>query len=126
MSGINLLVDSNIAIYFLFGHNDVQKYFFESQTALSFISELELLSNPFFKKHELESVRYLISQHEVITYQPELKDIIISIRSKKKLKLPDAMIAATAIYLNVPLVSADKGFNNIEGLDLVLHDPASK
>ncbi|CAM3700163.1 type II toxin-antitoxin system VapC family toxin [Mucilaginibacter galii] len=126
MNGIKLLVDSNIAIYFLLGYNDVQKYFFESQTGLSFISELELLSNPYFKEQEFESVRYLISQHDVIAYQPELKEIIINIRSKKKVKIPDAIIAATAIYLNVPLVSADKGFHGIDGLDLILHDPASK
>jgi predicted nucleic acid-binding protein len=102
-----------------------KKYFYDSQTGLSFVSELELLSNPYFTKHDLESVQYLIAQHEVITYEPELKEIIINIRSKKKVKIPDAIIAATAMYLKVPLVTADKGFNNIDGLDIILHDPAS-
>lgn len=125
MNGIELLVDSNIAIYFLLGQKNVQKYFFDLQSGLSFISELELLSNPYFKDEEFLSAQHLISEHEVIYYRPEFKDIVVSIRSKKKLKIPDAIIAATAIYFEVPLVSSDKGFLNIEGLDLILHDPAS-
>ena len=36
-----------------------------------------------------------------------------------KIKLPDAIIAATAIHYNLPLLSADKGFKNISGLTLI-------
>ena len=125
MNGIDLLVDSNIAVYFLFGYKNVQKYFLISRPALSFISELEVLSSANFTGNDFENAQNLLSKHEIIGYLPELRDIIVYIRSQKRLKLPDAIIAATAIYLNVPLVSADKGFKNIYGLDLILHDPAS-
>jgi predicted nucleic acid-binding protein len=125
MIGSNLLVDSNIVVYFLFGYKNVQKFFISSRPALSFISELEVLSSANFTDNDFDNAKNLLTKHEIIGYLPELRDIIIDIRSQKKLKLPDAIIAATAIYLNVPLVSADKGFKNIEGLDLILHDPAS-
>jgi len=125
MNGIDLLVDSNIVVYFLFGYKNVQKYFLISRPALSFISELEVLSSSNFIGNDFDNAQSLLKKHEIIGYLPELRDIIVYIRSKKKLKLPDAIIAATAIYLNVPLVSADKGFMNIDGLDLILHDPAS-
>jgi predicted nucleic acid-binding protein len=59
----------------------------------------------------------------VVNYSDELKAIVIAIRSKKKLKLPDAIIAATAIYHNTPLLTADKGFQNIDGLELIYYEP---
>jgi len=36
-----------------------------------------------------------------------------------KIKLPDAIIASTSLYLNFPLVTADTGFQNIPQLDLL-------
>jgi predicted nucleic acid-binding protein len=35
------------------------------------------------------------------------------------IKLPDALIAATAIYLDIPLLTFDKGFKNISELQLI-------
>ncbi|MBO5690919.1 MAG: PIN domain-containing protein, partial [Spirochaetaceae bacterium] len=40
-----------------------------------------------------------------------------------KIKLPDAIVAATAISYNVPLLTADKEFNKIKGLNLCLLNP---
>ncbi|MDR3184479.1 MAG: PIN domain-containing protein [Prevotellaceae bacterium] len=34
--------------------------------------------------------------------------------------MPDALIAATAIYLDIPLLTFDKGFKNIPELQLIL------
>jgi predicted nucleic acid-binding protein len=36
------------------------------------------------------------------------------------LKLPDAIVAASALYMSLPLVTADKSFLKIPGLDLHL------
>ena len=35
-------------------------------------------------------------------------------------KLPDAIIAATALYLDLPLLTADTGFQKIQDLKLIL------
>lgn len=40
-----------------------------------------------------------------------------------KTKLPDAIIAATAIVNKIPLITADKAFEQIEELNLVLITP---
>lgn len=37
-----------------------------------------------------------------------------------QVKLPDAIIAASAIYLDIPLLTVDTGFTKIKDLDLVL------
>jgi predicted nucleic acid-binding protein len=38
---------------------------------------------------------------------------------KYRLKLPDAIIAATCYYLDLPLVSADKIFSKVEEITLI-------
>lgn len=37
-----------------------------------------------------------------------------------KIKVPDAIIAATSIHKNIPLITFDKGFDTIKSLDLIL------
>ena len=49
----------------------------------------------------------------IIDINPVIKSYTIEFRKKYKLKLPDAIIAATAQFLNIPLVTADKSFNKI-------------
>jgi predicted nucleic acid-binding protein len=46
--------------------------------------------------------------------------LAIELRQQIKIKTPDAIIAATSQYLQIPLVTADKGFKNILGLELIL------
>jgi predicted nucleic acid-binding protein len=38
------------------------------------------------------------------------------------MKLPDAIIASSAQYLNMPLLTADKEFKKIPDLDLIIYD----
>ena len=43
-------------------------------------------------------------------------------KQQLKMKLPDAIIAATAIKNNIPLVTADKDFKKISDLELLMMD----
>jgi len=45
-----------------------------------------------------------------------LFEIIASIRARTHLKLPDAIIAGTAIYNNAVLITNDKGFSKVSSL----------
>ena len=53
----------------------------------------------------------------------DIKNQAIYLRRFYKIKLPDAIVAATAISYNVPLLTADKEFNKIKGLNLCLLNP---
>ena len=53
-----------------------------------------------------------------------VEEIIERQLKKYKTKLPDAIVAASAIVNNLPLITADKGFNQIEELNLKLIVPA--
>jgi len=44
------------------------------------------------------------------------------VKQKHIIKLPDAIIAATAIYLDMPFLTFDKGFKNIPNLKLIMCD----
>ena len=124
MIGNKIIVDTNIVIYFFKGHPEVKKYFYDSDPYVSFISELETLSSPDFASDETSQIKGFFANQIVIGYLPELRDIIIRIRSSKKLKLPDAIIAATAIHFDIPLFSSDKAFKNIDGLKFFYHEPS--
>ncbi len=52
----------------------------------------------------------------------EIKLKAIQIKQKYKLKLPDAIIAATAICYNLPFLSADSDFKKIKELHLIFLD----
>jgi len=120
---VKIFLDSNILLYFLAGDADLIKFFTDFDPSISFIVELETLSAPNLEDEDKIHVKDLLDNLHIANYTDELKSIVIAIRSKKKLKLPDAIIAATAIYYNIPLLTADKGFRNIDGLELINYEP---
>jgi len=50
----------------------------------------------------------------IVGAEPELRRYAIDFRKQPGLKLPDWSIAATAAYLNMPLVTGDKHFDKLE------------
>jgi predicted nucleic acid-binding protein len=90
--------------------------------AVSEISEIELLGKKNITRHEVEAILNLLNDCEVIDFSKSIKDITISIKQKYTIKTPDAIIAATAKSLNLPLVTADTGFKKIEDVDIILID----
>jgi len=47
------------------------------------------------------------------------KKFTISIRKKYSIKLPDCIIMATSLWLNMPLITADQDFKKIDIADLI-------
>ncbi len=123
MSGNRVVIDTNVAIYFLLGDEKVADYFYSFSPVFSFVSELELLSGSDFTDLQTAEIQLFLSKQTILDYIPAIKSHILNIRKRKKIKLPDAIIAATAMYFDIPLVSSDKGFKGIEGLTLIYHDP---
>jgi len=44
------------------------------------------------------------------------------LKRENKIKLPDAIIAATSNYLKMPLLTADKGFAKIKEIQLLHYE----
>jgi predicted nucleic acid-binding protein len=87
---------------------------------ISFISEIELQSwNPTNLKDMIVYLDF-VKEAVIISIDPEIIKQTIEIRKKQKLKIPDAIIAATAIVHNCILIADnDKDFKRVPKLKYV-------
>ena len=67
-------------------------------------------------------IKSFISECKIIDINRGIKDLSIFIRKKYHIKLPDAIIAATTKYMDLPLITADKGFKQLENLSLIFYE----
>ncbi len=65
---------------------------------------------------DIAGINDLLSNLSINDVNRAIKDTTAQLRREHGLKLADAIIAATAMHLNVPLLTADKGFQRIENL----------
>lgn len=119
MSGNNILLDTNIVLYLLNGEETLIPLLEDKNLFLSFITQLELLGSRNLKPKDSLIIKQFISECTVIDITPEIKEFVISIRQKNTLKLPDCIIMATSLWLNMPLITADQDFKKIDVADLI-------
>jgi hypothetical protein len=119
MSGTNILLDTNIVLYLLNGEETLIPLLDEKNLFLSFITQLELLGNQHLKPSDILKIKQFISECTVIDITPAIKELVINIRQKYNIKLPDCIIIATSLWLNMPLITADHDFKKIDIADLI-------
>lgn len=85
---------------------------------LSVISQIELLCWKTDPKTE-QNVKSLISDSVVLNITPEIIHQCVILRKGKRIKTPDAIIAATAMVHNLTLITRDGDFANIQGLKIL-------
>jgi predicted nucleic acid-binding protein len=64
-------------------------------------------------------LRAYLSNINIIHTNDSICEIAAEIRKNNKVKLPDAIIAATSLFLSIPLVTFDKGFRSINKLRII-------
>jgi len=116
MSGNKGLLDSNVII-------DASKGIVSTQDIVneydylytSIISYVETQGYNFEDNQEKEIVTQILKSVEIINLNKEIADTAIKYRKQKKIKLPDALILATAKHLNADLLTSDiSDFLNID------------
>ena len=123
MSGDSLFIDTNIILYLLNGDETLSNLLQGKKIYVSFISELEVLGFRQLPKEGNEVILDFLKSCTIIDINQQIKNKTVELRRQKIMKLPDCIVAATA-SLNIPLVSADKGFNKWEeGLEFILYSP---
>lgn len=120
MSGDRIVVDTSLIVNLFNGVKEVQELITDRSLFVSIISEIEVLSFPDLTAKDTLLIKDFLSECYIVDIEPVIKDITIRIRSKFKVKLPDAVIAATAIYFDLPLFTMDKGFKKIDDLQAVI------
>jgi predicted nucleic acid-binding protein len=58
----------------------------------------------------------------IVQIDDEIRDQTIEIKKSTHLKLPDSIIAATAIVFDMPFVTSDKQFKTVNDLDLLFYE----
>ena len=122
MNGTNLVLDTNIIIYYFRGSEFARDLILNNDIAISVITEIELLSYHNNSEKDIVNIKRLLSTFTIIPITSFVKDKTIDYRRKYKLKTPDAIIVATCNYLDYPLVTADKQLQNIEDIEIMLFD----
>jgi predicted nucleic acid-binding protein len=71
---------------------------------------------------EEKIINEFVSQCKTITINSTVKQETIRIRKTYNTKLPDSIIIATALYLDLPLITSDIEFKKVNELALVLYE----
>lgn len=119
-----LVYDSNVFIYQLnnkldeYGQALLKKGFIQGG-AFSVITRIEVLGFP-QSQADLVKANRLFNALDQINLSTIIQETTISLRQTRKIKIPDAIIAATALYLQFPLVTRNlSDFQWIAGLELI-------
>ena len=118
MNGINYLVDTNFLIH-LSEEDKIVIPFLDDNISISYITELELLGVFSISKEQLKNAQNLINDCIIFEMNSQIKQKVISLKQSYKIKLPDAIIAATAIVYNLPFITSDADFKKIKELQLI-------
>lgn len=121
MNGNRYFVDTNILIYLLSGDNTLISILNQKQIYISFITEIELLSFADLTDKERNKIMAMLKNFIVMDINESIKETTIRYRKDFKLKIPDAIIAATANYLNLPVLTADYAFKSISELTTIIY-----
>ena len=121
MNGNSILLDTNIVLYLLNGDKTLIPLLENKQLIVSFITELELLCYRGIKEKDQLIIKEFLSNCIIIDINNLIKENTIDLRRKYSLKLPDCIIIATSLYLNIPIISADEEFSKAENIDLILY-----
>ena len=90
---------------------------------ISVITEIEALSWSHKDRNKEIILQSFIEDSNILPLSPNVVKKCISIRRHKKIKTPDAIIAATAIVYDYILLTSDTDFKNIPNLQVL--DPCS-
>lgn len=114
------MIDINIAVYFLDGNLPANSLPFMRSVidgkdyALSIINRIELLGWQFPEIDKENSAIDFIESSDILPLSNIIADKTIELRKTHKIKLPDAVIAATSLTYDLTLISRnDKDFKAI-------------
>jgi predicted nucleic acid-binding protein len=123
MSGDNIIADTSLIIHMLNGNALASEVLNNKTIWISCITEMEVLSFPKLTKENIKLIKEFFSECIIVDLGNDVKEIAITVRSKHRLKLPDAIIAATSIYLDFPLLTMDSDFEKVNELRCAVFKP---
>lgn len=118
-------LDTNAIIYYLKGDKNAVKTFRDIFSRavpiyISAVTELELFSFQSLSSQELENIENILKTVVTISLDSRIARIGGSLRRQHRLKVPDSIIAATAMLTGTILITRNiKDFRKISALQLL-------
>ncbi len=120
------IFDTNTLIYFMDGTLTPKGLEFvlnaleKEECAISVISKIEVLGFPFPSVLQEQKAVKFVHSLPILHLTEDVVEKSIELRKSNKPKIADAIIAATAILLDLTLISRnEKDFKNIPGLNFI-------
>lgn len=112
MNGIKVLLDTNFILGMLKSTPEVltviaSRDLLADECAYSAVTRMELLGFPGIDVAEEILIRDRLSRFAYLSITPAIEDAAIDLRRRHKVKLPDALIAATALVHGLNLLTLD-------------------
>ncbi|MEO5947002.1 MAG: PIN domain-containing protein [Chitinophagaceae bacterium] len=101
-----IIADTNILIYTLKGLKAVENYINSFEFAVSEISIIELLGIKDINEITLRLRTKLLNSCLTLRYNSYIRDIVIELKQKYAIKIPDALIAATSIHYDIHFINS--------------------
>jgi predicted nucleic acid-binding protein len=118
-SNNSLICDTNVLVYFFTGNAAAGKVVSQYNVVVSAITAIELLSSSRQSSVERELVKDFLSGITSVHTNPYIVDLAINFRLSYSLLVPDAVIVATAKYLEMPLVTSDTELFKIKEIEII-------
>jgi len=124
MIGNKAILDSNVIIDAVRNLIDIERSIFQFKDIyISLITYIEVLGYNFKDENEKLLTSQILGMFVIINPDVEIADLTIRYRKMKKIKVPDAIILATARKLNAILLTSNiADFKNIDA-DVVIEEP---
>ncbi len=120
MNGKRYFLDTNTIVQLLRGNQELANTLAKAvYVATSVICEIEFLSFPGLTGEDRTLFQEFMSRVDVINLRSDdmsIKRHILTFRAKNKLKLPDAIIAASAVVHRCALLTADSQLLKMSGI----------
>lgn len=119
------LLDTNVVINYLDASIPAQgmkllNNIVDDEAIISIITKMETLGFSFKSQEEQAITETFVNGSTILDLNNEIVNTTIAIRKNHKTKLPDAIIAATAIVFKLKIISRNtKDFKNIPGLQVI-------
>lgn len=108
------LLDTNIALYLLGGRLAFSPP--PGDYGVSVITEMELLSWPSLTPEEEIRITDFLSSVVICDLSPNIRRMAVFLRRSERIKLPDAIVCATALEHHVDLWTNDARLAKVSGL----------
>ena len=121
MIGKRALFDSNIIIYL--SKKEIPYSYIDQfdEHYISVITYMEILGHRFKDKIEEKFIQELLSLFKMLYIDREIADKVIEIRKKGRIKLPDAIIAATAMSNELFLIT--RNIDDFKKIEVSISNP---